>query len=677
MARMHPDSLDGATPTTGEAQVFALLQRALLPDDEHWVWYEPVVRDAKGARKPDFVVLGPEYGLVVLEVKDWSASSLGKITREWVAVKGAGGVEEKHTHPEKQAAEASYRVRACCRKVAGLTHEKGKYAGHLVVPVNFGVAYPHLSRGELQQYADRGAPIRPEKSLAREDLERDDEEGTRRLRAGLRRLCDVCFPFELTDGLRARVRAAVEPQLHFFDMRATAEPSKVEHSPLPKPWGYFLDRKQTRIARQLASPRTLVYGPAGSGKTVFLVARAQYWLDHAPEARVLYTCYNSSLASHRRYLFALKGLPPDNRQLTVRHYHDLCAFVLGRDDIHERDADFYRTLEPRLLQEMSRRDDLPRYDCILVDEGQDFTRRMLDVLVRLCADGGEITLVCDPAQDIYGRWSVDNLAPLRGHETERLVDCYRNTAPIFALALAVLADETRDAMGLNRLELTRPEDLGRRGPPPELTPLPGLDDLVTLIRETAEAFDRDGRSLSELAVLYPDRNSIPNFSGRLRHATWEAARDPRYRALPAEEDVADASEGSLSPGDRGDEAAEPDHPHFAEALERELKRHGLPAEWVARDFTSKASYDISRSRLTLSTIHSAKGMDFHTVILLGADTLPTREGADRDRAAALLFTGITRARERLVLPYFLDRGWVPELRERLAEIPEFPEEPEP
>jgi superfamily I DNA/RNA helicase len=343
-------------------------------------------------------------------------------------------------------------------------------------------------------------------------------------------------------------------------------------------------------------------------------------------------------------------------------------------DIHERSPEFYATLEPKVLQEMARREDTPVFDCILVDEGQDFTRRMMEVLVRLSAEGGEITVVCDPAQDIYGRWSVDNLAPMRDHATEHLVDCYRNTAPIFALALAVLSEATREAMGLNRLGLTRPEDMKRFGPAPELVSLEGLDDLITLIHGITQEFDARGTSLGDLAILYPDRHAIPNFAGRLKHSRWQSAADPRFvRATEdAVEDPADAAFGTLMPDTERDLGVEPEPAHFADALERELRGRGIPVEWVTRDFASKAAYDISRARLTLSTVHSAKGMDFHTVILLGAESLAVKAGRDRDRAAALLFTGATRARERLVIPYFVDRGWVPELRERLREIAEDP-----
>jgi hypothetical protein len=64
MAETIPDRLP-ATASAGEGRVFAALQR--LPDN-CIVYYEPVV----GARYPDFLVLIPDLGLLVIEVKGWN-----------------------------------------------------------------------------------------------------------------------------------------------------------------------------------------------------------------------------------------------------------------------------------------------------------------------------------------------------------------------------------------------------------------------------------------------------------------------------------------------------------------------------------------------------------------------------------------------------------------------------
>jgi hypothetical protein len=206
---------------------------------------------------------------------------------------------------------------------------------------------------------------------------------------------------------------------------------------------------------------------------------------------------------------------------------------------------------------------------------------------------------------------------------------------------------------------------------PRLVPLSGLDALAGVLVEQVQEFRREGRPLSELAVLYPDRGAIARFGDLLARSRWKAAADPRFREADDAEDAVpepDIVLGTLHPQSDRDDAPPSARPHFAEALEQELVHRGVPAEWTARDYASKAHFDISKDRLTLSTVHSAKGMDFHTVVLLGTDTLPYRAGTAGNRARSLLFTGITRARERLLLPAFGEGGWVPELRERLGEI---------
>jgi hypothetical protein len=62
MAQMLPEFIQ-AKASQGEKKLFAVL-RDRLPDD-FIVWYEPQV---KGLH-PDFIVLGPNFGLLVIEVR--------------------------------------------------------------------------------------------------------------------------------------------------------------------------------------------------------------------------------------------------------------------------------------------------------------------------------------------------------------------------------------------------------------------------------------------------------------------------------------------------------------------------------------------------------------------------------------------------------------------------------
>jgi DNA helicase II / ATP-dependent DNA helicase PcrA len=60
-------------------------------------------------------------------------------------------------------------------------------------------------------------------------------------------------------------------------------------------------------------------------------------------------------------------------------------------------------------------------------------------------------------------------------------------------------------------------------------------------------------------------------------------------------------------------------------------------------------FDITTDRVSLISIHSAKGLDFDLVYLVGVDRIiPTDE--TRERLIRLLYVAITRAKYKLVIP---------------------------
>ncbi|MFM6054205.1 MAG: nuclease-related domain-containing protein, partial [Sphaerospermopsis kisseleviana] len=50
----------------GEKRLYSILKDRL--SDSFSVWYEPRIDD----RYPDFIILSPDFGLLVIEVKGWS-----------------------------------------------------------------------------------------------------------------------------------------------------------------------------------------------------------------------------------------------------------------------------------------------------------------------------------------------------------------------------------------------------------------------------------------------------------------------------------------------------------------------------------------------------------------------------------------------------------------------------
>jgi ATP-dependent exoDNAse (exonuclease V) beta subunit len=70
----------------------------------------------------------------------------------------------------------------------------------------------------------------------------------------------------------------------------------------------------------------------------------------------------------------------------------------------------------------------------------------------------------------------------------------------------------------------------------------------------------------------------------------------------------------------------------------------------SRDYRAKKSYDITTNSVTISTIQSAKGLDYACVFLLGLDAPKIAEWPV-EVANNLTYVAITRAREHLYIPY--------------------------
>jgi superfamily I DNA and RNA helicase len=91
-----------------------------------------------------------------------------------------------------------------------------------------------------------------------------------------------------------------------------------------------LDLRQERNARALGDGHRIVYGVAGSGKTVLLIARAKLLAEDS-QKRVLILCYNRLLAQH--LAVALAG----HRRLAVTTFH--CWAVRCGVDFSEGEED--------------------------------------------------------------------------------------------------------------------------------------------------------------------------------------------------------------------------------------------------------------------------------------------------------------------------------------------------
>ena len=204
------------------------------------------------------------------------------------------------------------------------------------------------------------------------------------------------------------------------DLRAwLKEPAFSQEQRLP----LQLDAKQG----ELATTRTetgyrRIKGPAGSGKSVVLAARAAELADEGK--RVLVVTFNITFLNYLRDLAArhVSSRRVMQRQIDFLNFHRWCKRVCEdsgrmsdyrrlpwREGLSQADPTQGEVLGDGLAQLVAEiydsprlAADLPRYDAVLVDEGQDYRPSWWNTLRKAVRPGGEMLLVADKTQNIYG-----------------------------------------------------------------------------------------------------------------------------------------------------------------------------------------------------------------------------------------------------------------------------------
>ncbi|KOR27252.1 hypothetical protein TI03_07280, partial [Achromatium sp. WMS1] len=156
-----------------------------------------------------------------------------------------------------------------------------------------------------------------------------------------------------------------------------------------------LDTRQENHARNIGDGHRIVYGVAGSGKTVILIARARLISQQQPEKKLLFLCFNVSLAAYLRQ--TLRDCP----NITVLHFDGWSK----ANGITRRMNEENPSLGHRLLiaLESGHAPHAGYFDAIMVDEAQDFDISWFKCIREAMKDpdDGDLIIVGDGSQGLY------------------------------------------------------------------------------------------------------------------------------------------------------------------------------------------------------------------------------------------------------------------------------------
>src|SRR5688572_3919833 len=151
--------------TVGERRFAQRLESRL--EDDYLCWYGVPV-GSRGLH-PDFLILNPRRGLLVLEVKDWKAETIRSIDRFSVTLM-IDGRQKQATNPLEQAKQCAYSLKDALERDPALVSEPGSaHQGRLAFPWGYGVVLTNISRKVFGQ-AGLDNVIPPERVICQDEM---------------------------------------------------------------------------------------------------------------------------------------------------------------------------------------------------------------------------------------------------------------------------------------------------------------------------------------------------------------------------------------------------------------------------------------------------------------------------------------------------------------------------
>ena len=572
--------------TSGERRFAERIEQKL--DDDYLAWYDVPV-GPKNAH-PDFVVLHPRRGLLILEVKDWQLETIRHASKQTWDI-APNGLPKTVDNPLQQARHYAHQTIDALARDVQLVHAAGSQQGKVCFPWSYGVVLSHITR---KQFDDAGlaGTIESHRVICKDEMTDAVEP-----EAFQSRLWDM-FPTMMRGVLTLpqidRVRWVLFPEVRISPQMGLFGTASSDDD-LPDLMR-VMDLQQEQLARSLGEGHRVIHGVAGSGKTLILGYRAEQLAQAASASKpILILCYNEPLAVKLEAVMAAKGL---GDRVLVRNFHRWCRqqLVTFGQTVPQGKGMFAAMID-NVIRGVER-GQIPggQYQAILIDEGHDFQPEWLKLVTQMVdPNTNSLLLLYDDAQSIYERgrskqFSFKSVGIQAQGRTTILRINYRNSKQILQTASEIAAEFLRpEDCGDDGVPRVRPVSCGKDGQVPLIIRLPNLRDEATKVADLLAEAHNQGQAWGDMAVLCR-------------------------------------------------------HHHEIEQCAAALQRRRLP--YQARK--SAGSYDPTADTIKVMTMHVSKGLEFPVVALVGVGGMPGPEEDESDEAR-LFYVAATRATQELYI----------------------------
>jgi hypothetical protein len=593
MATLVPSLGSARFDSRGELRIAERLKDFL--EENTYVWHN-LPMGPRG-RHPDFVIVHPGNGLLVLEVKDWRMDSIASADKTSVELLTARGAVKERS-PFEQARGYMFEVVRMLEKDRQLLFApEHSFKGRPIVPFGFGVVFTNITRKQFMQ-TDLREVFPEDRCVFKDEMTQSVDPEV--FRSRLWRMVSPRLGPPLSLPQFDRLRALLFPEIRVRQISLPID-DPVEQNSADRVLA-VMDMHQEQIARSLGEGHRIIRGVAGSGKTLILAFRAEY-LARAATKPVLILCYANGIAGRLEDAMQERGVED---RVQVRTFHSWCYQMLKAfglpvpNEAQMPDYEERLAASVRAVADAVDRGHIPaaQYDAVLIDEAHDFEPEWLALSAKMVNPLTKaFMIVYDDMQAIYkGRerpvWSRLGIEAV-GRTTVLKIN-YRNTAQILGFAKRFAADVmgTPGVAADAEDPVLLPEHGGREGAEPELRQCVSLEAEAHCVAEWVLARKVAGYEWAQIAVLYPEH--------------W-----------------------------------------IGEQFARALVKQGVPVD-VAKANNNRVSK--RKSAVRLLSMHTAKGLEFPCVAIGGLG-LVGRHGEPIEDCVRLTYVAVTRATHEALLTY--------------------------
>lgn len=404
---------DSASGGAAELDVWSRLKDVFDANERGVLYHQYPIFDKGGHRfdrKPDFVLLHEELGLVVLECKGYTIDQIDRIAGETWHLRG---MAQDRAAPAEQARDQGFYLQDFFKRERILRNQQGSK-----IPMNVLVALPNISRAEWEARGFDSGPASPRVILS-------DDLTPAPLRNQLEsiRTFDPLSPEEF-DAAK-KVLSCGQP-ISGTHGEPTADPStKSERYERVETGLRGLDEQQQDIGMRVPPGPQQVRGIAGSGKTVLLAMKAARIAsdDAYDDWDVALTFTTKSLYDHitdlvGRFYRQFSGQTFDEAETNLEIIHGWGGYTSGPGiykriaaatpgaqfrtfgdalDAFDDSADYQEAVAEEVLETGN----VPQlWDAILIDEAQDFGPQFFNLCRAALTDADRLIWGYDEAQDL-------------------------------------------------------------------------------------------------------------------------------------------------------------------------------------------------------------------------------------------------------------------------------------